>query len=58
MTLEVRNYLTFDIVTNDRLTYIGECQDFAQRFNTGYGQISPKNCFKGCLLYTSPSPRD
>ena len=47
LTLEVRNYLTFDIVTNDRLTYIGECQDFAQRFNTGYGQISPKNCFKG-----------
>ena len=47
LTLEVGNYLTFDIVTNDRLAYIGECQDFSQRFNTGYGQISPKNCFKG-----------
>ena len=35
------------IVTNDRLAYVGECQDFSQRFNTGYGQISPKNCYKG-----------
>lgn len=35
------------IVTDDRLAYVGECQDFSQRFNTGYGQISPKNCYKG-----------
>ena len=35
------------IVTNDRLAYVGECQDFSQRFNTGYGQISPKNCYRG-----------
>ena len=35
------------IVTEDRLAYVGECQDFSQRFNTGYGQISPKNCYKG-----------
>lgn len=27
--------------------YIGECADFSSRFNNGYGNISPKNCFKG-----------
>lgn len=35
------------IVTGDRLAYVGECQNFSQRFKTGYGQISPKNCYKG-----------
>ncbi|NLE60216.1 MAG: GIY-YIG nuclease family protein [Planctomycetes bacterium] len=35
------------IVTDGRLAYVGECQDFSQRFNAGYGQISPKDCYKG-----------
>jgi hypothetical protein len=35
------------IVSNDRLVYIGECDDFSQRFNAGYGQISPRNCYVG-----------
>lgn len=29
------------------LVYIGQAIDFAQRFNMGYGNISPKNCFVG-----------
>ena len=44
---EINHAGVYLIVTNERLAYIGECQDFAQRFNAGYGQISPKNCYKG-----------
>ncbi len=32
---------------DDILVYIGQAADFAQRFNMGYGNISPKNCFIG-----------
>jgi len=45
LALGLGNFVTFD--TNERLANVGECQDFARRFNTGYGQISPKNCYKG-----------
>lgn len=31
--------------------YVGECANLSARFNAGYGNISPKNCFKGGLLY-------
>jgi len=27
--------------------YIGETVDLYKRFNTGYGNISPKNCYQG-----------
>ena len=27
--------------------YIGECEDLGKRFNMGYGNISPKNCYQG-----------
>lgn len=27
--------------------YVGECKDFSSRFNSGYGNISPKNCYIG-----------
>lgn len=33
--------------SDDILVYIGQAADFAQRFNMGYGNISPKNCFVG-----------
>ena len=26
---------------------MGECANLSVRFNAGYGNISPKNCFKG-----------
>jgi hypothetical protein len=32
---------------NDTITYVGECQSLSKRFNDGYGQISPRNCFEG-----------
>lgn len=29
------------------IRYVGECANLSARFNNGYGNISPKNCFKG-----------
>lgn len=31
----------------DQIKYIGECKNLTRRFNSGYGNISPRNCFKG-----------
>ena len=36
----------YAILVNEELKYIGECVDLSDRFNTGYGQISPRNCFE------------
>lgn len=50
------------LTVDAELRYIGECANLSNRFNMGYGNISPKNCFKGgqetnCrlnnLLYTA-----
>lgn len=27
--------------------YVGECQHLSKRYNMGYGQISPRNCYQG-----------
>jgi len=35
------------IYLDDQLVYVGECVDLSKRFNMGYGNISPRNCFKG-----------
>jgi hypothetical protein len=35
------------IFAGDDLKYVGECANLSARFNAGYGNISPKNCFKG-----------
>ncbi len=35
------------IVVDDEPKYVGECEDLGWRYNTGYGNISPRNCFKG-----------
>ncbi len=37
----------YAIVVNKELKYIGECVNLSSRFNSGYGNISPRNCFKG-----------
>ncbi len=29
------------------ISYVGECEDLSKRFNPGYGNISPRNCFTG-----------
>lgn len=33
------------IVLDDAVCYVGECIDLKKRFNAGYGNISPRNCF-------------
>ncbi len=36
------------VLTIDRqVMYIGECIDLSSRYNSGYGTISPRNCFSG-----------
>ncbi len=35
------------IVTEQRIVYLGKCVDLLNRFNIGYGNISPRNCFVG-----------
>lgn len=37
----------YAIVIHDKVKYIGECVNLSKRYNMGYGNISPKNCFKG-----------
>ena len=32
---------------DNEVRYVGECAHLSARFNAGYGNISPKNCFKG-----------
>lgn len=32
---------------NDELKYVGQALDLLQRFNVGYGNISPRNCYIG-----------
>jgi|ERR1700675_1650922 len=35
------------LTIDDEIRYVGECTNLSARFNAGYGNISPKNCFKG-----------
>lgn len=37
----------YAIVVNQDLKYIGECVSLSSRFSSQYGNISPRNCFKG-----------
>lgn len=34
-------------VVDNEIIYLGEAVDLRSRFNSGYGNISPRNCFKG-----------
>jgi hypothetical protein len=35
------------LTVNGEPYYVGECENLSKRYNTGYGQISTRNCFKG-----------
>jgi hypothetical protein len=37
----------YALVVNGSVRYIGECEDLRKRFGSGYGTISPINCYKG-----------
>lgn len=33
------------MVVDDEIVYVGEAENFRKRFNSGYGNISPRNCY-------------
>jgi hypothetical protein len=35
------------LTIDGEIRYVGECANLSSRFNAGYGNISPRNCFKG-----------
>jgi hypothetical protein len=35
------------LAVDAEVRYVGECENLSARFNAGYGNISPRNCFKG-----------
>src|SRR5688572_9281851 len=35
------------LAIGEEIRYVGECTNLSARFNAGYGNISPRNCFKG-----------
>jgi hypothetical protein len=37
----------YGIEVDGRWVYIGRCIDLRRRFNAGYGNISPRNCYRG-----------
>lgn len=37
----------YAIMVDDQVIYVDECEDLASRWNVGYGNISPRNCFTG-----------
>jgi hypothetical protein len=45
-----RNYRksgVYGLTDAEGLRYIGEAADLSARYNNGYGNISPRNCYKG-----------
>jgi hypothetical protein len=37
----------YAVMVGQIIKYIGECRHLSLRYNMGYGNISPRNCFKG-----------
>jgi len=37
----------YALLIGESVRYVGECIHLSKRFNMGYGQISPRNCFVG-----------
>jgi hypothetical protein len=37
----------YALLVSDAVKYIGQCDNLSKRWNTGYGNISPRNCFVG-----------
>lgn len=40
-------YGVYALVVDGSVRYLGECEDLGKRFNAGYANISPKNCYRG-----------
>jgi hypothetical protein len=37
----------YALCVDESIRYIGECLNLSARFNSGYGEISPRNCYRG-----------
>lgn len=37
----------YALLVDGMVCYIGECVDLRKRFSYGYGNVSPRNCYKG-----------
>lgn len=37
----------YALTVKGSIRYIGACEDLGKRFNAGYGNISPQDCYKG-----------
>jgi hypothetical protein len=37
----------YAVCVDGKVNYIGECDNLSSRWNVGYGNISPRNCFIG-----------
>lgn len=37
----------YTLIVDGAVYYVGECVDLGKRFNMGYGNISPRNCYEG-----------
>jgi hypothetical protein len=35
----------YALTVGEALQYVGECENLSSRYNMGYGNISPRNCF-------------
>ena len=44
---DLRDSGVYLLLVGKEVRYVGECVNLSARFNVGYGNISPKNCFKG-----------
>jgi len=42
-----KNSGVYVILVDGVSKYVGECESLRRRFNIGYGNISPRNCYKG-----------
>jgi len=47
VSTKIRVSGVYILAINGEIRYVGECSNLSARFNNGYGNISPKNCFKG-----------
>lgn len=41
----INNAGVYILKINNEVKYVGECEKLSSRYNMGYGQISPRNCF-------------
>jgi hypothetical protein len=44
---EIHSQGVYILLINKNPEYVGECEDLASRWNTGYANISPRACFEG-----------